>query len=242
VTQHTNDYDCGVCGDSFPATTGVHACNEHFYCNWCATEAVMRSMGNKYEFPVSCCSRTRDGVEPAVFRDLLGDAFMEKYTLRLEEHKTPVAIRVYCANARCAKFIHPGSFDESDQQYTVASCECDMVTCVGCKAERKPDHQCESTNPSSKPAWMPEYSSDCRIKQCPKCHEWIQRYDACNHMTCSLCQHQFFFICLLPWAKVHESLGCPLWGDVHEGHDSEGFELTKRGIHLYTGRDRNGFD
>jgi hypothetical protein len=240
--QYDPEYDCGVCGDNFSAVDGVLACEIHFYCNKCAIEVFHRSLINKNEFPASCCARSRNGLPPVLFEDLLGPEFMDRYKLKLHEYYTPEAIRVYCANAHCALYKSPKEFDNSDQRRPIAHCECGTDTCVGCRNKWLPEHMCPRTSPATKPAWVPTYSSSCRVKQCPKCQEWIELFEACNHMTCSSCHHDFCFICLLPFTGFHEREGCPAYGDRLEGYDNEGFELTDRGLHIHTGRDREGYD
>ena len=64
--------------------------------------------------------------------------------------------------------------------------------------------------------------------------------EACNHMTCAACNHSFCFICLLPWRRFHDEEGCPVYGDLASGYDEEGYEVAERGLHLYTGRNREG--
>lgn len=171
---------------------------------------------------------------------------MERYRARLEEHYIPEVVRVYCANPRCAKWHHPRTFNDSDQRWTVVACECGTTTCVGCKAEKLSQHVCEKVDSSKRPEWLPEYSAECRVKQCPKCAEWIQLSEACNHMECSSCHHQFCVVCLLPWTGSHgnedveDSWGCPTYGDPACGYDDDGFEKPPRGLHFYTGRDGLG--
>ena len=59
-------------------------------------------------------------------------------------------------------------------------------------------------------------------------------------MTCPRCKHQFCFICMLSWTGFHSDEGCPQYGDPTEGYDDEGYEKTKRGLHLDTGLNRAG--
>lgn len=150
ITQNPT-YECDICGDEIPESEGVLTCAVHFYCNDCAIQTFYRSLINRDEFPASCCPRSRNGVSPSLFEDLLGPAFMERYRTRLEEHYTPKVVRVYCANPRCAKWHHPRTFDDSDQRWTVVACECGTTTCVGCKAEKLSQHACEKVDTSKRP-------------------------------------------------------------------------------------------
>jgi hypothetical protein len=72
---------------------------------------------------------------------------------------------------------------------------------------------------------------------------WIEHQEACNHMTCCYCRHEFCFVCLLPWdGNFHDSDGCPSYKDPPAGYDEDGFERSARGLHRDTGFDRNGLD
>ena len=62
-------------------------------------------------------------------------------------------------------------------------------------------------------------------------------------MTCCYCRHDFCFVCLMPWdGAPHDGDGCPSYGDPPAGYDSEGYELTVRGLHRDTGYDRQGLN
>jgi hypothetical protein len=49
-------------------------------------------------------------------------------------------------------------------------------------------------------------------------------------------------VCLKDWQGFHTDDGCPAYGDPAGGYDDAGFEISSRGLHLLTGRDRAGFD
>jgi hypothetical protein len=178
---------------------------------------------------------------PAHLQALLGEAFMEKYRLRLLEHETPHSLRVYCADPHCAKIQHNDASNINPQEAIrpLPRCGCGTTTCAGCKAAWQPGHQCAT---ATAPAWEPEYSASQRAKQCPLCKNWIELSEACNHITCGSCRYQFCFVCLKDWQGFHTDDGCPAYGDPAGGYDDAGFEISSRGLHLLTGRDRAGFD
>lgn len=117
---------------------------------------------------------------------------------------------------------------------------------VGCKTSWEDDHHrcADSNEPGVKPDWLPVYSATCRIKQCPYCRLWIEHKEACNHMTCCYCRHEFYFVCELPWDGngFHDDESCPSYGDRVAGYDDESFEKTDRGLHRDTGYSRSGLD
>jgi len=46
-------------------------------------------------------------------------------------------------------------------------------------------------------------TSNIVLKMCPGCGALIERTDGCSHMTCSVCRHQFCFLCLKPTQQTH---------------------------------------
>jgi uncharacterized protein YaaR (DUF327 family) len=232
-------YICDVCLDEVQEDQGEYACQQHWYCHPCLKDAFERAMQNIDEFPAQCCLDTDMHLkldDPSLLLSLsLDSEFVQQYKLKLKEHEVPSNDRVHCANTACAKFQDPDDFDKITATNTV-QCACGTVTCTSCKAEHLPKHICTST---TRPQ-LPPYTTDLRVKECPACHQPIELRDACNHVTCHVCRHQFCFICLLQWKQGH--LGCPYYGEVAEGHDDEGFERTERGMHVRTGLNRQGMN
>lgn len=237
VDQESRDV-CDVCLDEVREDQGEFACPQHWYCHPCLKEAFERAMQDMNEFPAECCLHTdmQDKLDdPALMLSLsLETEFVQQYKLKLKEHEVSPNDRVYCANTACAKFQDPEDFDKITGTNTV-QCACGTLTCISCKAEHLPEHTCTTpTRPE-----LPPYSKDLRVKERPTCLQPIELRDACNHMNCSACRHEFCFICLLPWHGSHD---CPYYGEVIEGHDDDGFERTERGLHVRTGLNRQGMN
>jgi hypothetical protein len=240
--RYIAENDCDICAESFPESDGSYLCKDHFYCDPCTVDMFQRSLRYLDEFPASCCfPRTSIGMPPAPLQALLGEEFMEKYRLRLLEHETPHCLRVYCADPRCARIQQNDNsdIDVKSNMRSLPPCECGMTTCAECKAEWKPGHQCETV---SAPMWEPEYSASHLAKPCPLCKNWVELMEACNHITCGSCRYQFCFVCLKSWQGFHADEGCPSYDDPAAGYDKDGFEISSRGLHLFAGRDRAGFD
>jgi hypothetical protein len=164
MSTPTRARECDLCGDTFAPFAGIETCEAHFYCHHCAVYVFHRSLRNIDEFLASCCSETRTGIPITKIQHVLKNAFVEQYQLKLHEHGTPSSIRTYCANAHCATHMHPYTFDDTDQRYTLVPCQCGTTTCVGCKSPWESEHVCEHPSPVAKPAWAPDFNSDCRMK------------------------------------------------------------------------------
>ncbi|CBX97030.1 hypothetical protein IAQ61_008024 [Plenodomus lingam] len=236
-------YECCICGDDQPVTEGVIPCEEHFFCNNCSVEIFTRAIRSLDDFPAKCCSP----LPRRLVEHLLSPDAIEAYKLKAKEYYTSPVLRVYCSNEDCRVFLPDTQHSRSDFGASIARCYCGTITCVDCKeALEEVDHVCSlSTDPVAKPDWMPEYTTGCRIKQCPGCHVWVEHRDACNHMRCGSCCYQFCFICLQPWdiaEGFHEGQGCPPYGEPMAGYDEEGYERTPRAIHRDTGYVRGGWN
>jgi len=207
--EDTVQYECCICGDDFIFSEGVAHCTEHFMCNNCVVDAYNAALADTEAFPARCCTP----LPRRLVEHLLSPEVLEAYSLKAQEYYTPRAIRVYCAHESCRSFIPTSHVDNSHVCSTVAHCGCGTNTCVGCQHEWEgQEHRCiVSDEPGMRPKWMPEYSSSCRAKSCPNCRVWMEHKEACNHMTCRYCRHEFCFVCLLPWTNegFHQDEGCP---------------------------------
>jgi hypothetical protein len=242
LAEDTIEYECCICRDDFPFSGGVAHCEEHFTCNSCVVDAYNAAIADIDAFPAQCCSP----FPRPIVEHLLSPKVRVAYSLRAEEHYTPRAIRVYCVNEQCRSYIPKSCVEDDHPLFTVARYSCGTNTCVGCKNEwEDEEHRCtDYVDDTVRPEWLPEYSASCRAKACPNCRMWMEHKEACNHMTCHYCHHEFCFVCLQPWTSegFHQDAGCPSYGDPEEGYDNEGYELGGRGLHRDTGYNRMGLN
>ncbi|KAL1601525.1 hypothetical protein SLS60_006440 [Paraconiothyrium brasiliense] len=239
-------YDCSICTGEFLLKDGIVSCAEHFICNDCVVQTFTLAAENPVSglFPVKCCMKapgSRRG--PIVLRcrlvqHLLPPKVNEAYRRKEKEYYTPPTLKLYCVD--CGSWLDPETF-QNKRNYSWATCACGTSMCVGCKGAWQENHFCTNAN-DAKPDWLPPYSDDCRIKQCPDCRTPIEHWGACNHMTCESCRHQWCFICLLPWDGFHVDDGCPAYNDPDDGYDDEGYENNERGLHRDTGLNREGLN
>ncbi|KAF2688548.1 hypothetical protein K458DRAFT_359313 [Lentithecium fluviatile CBS 122367] len=217
---------CYVCQDEVSIHEGVAPCTAHYICNACVVSAfdlTVRDTGLN-PFPAQCCRPLpRRLVEHLLTLDVVA-----RHKRKCEEYYVSCVLRVYCVE--CGTFLPKTNFCNDDARYTSAKCACGAQTFVGYKGKWEKDHRCDHADKLGvKPEWTPAYSSYCRIKRCPGCRMWIERKEACNHMTCTHCQHQFCFVCLLPFPVSHARKRCPSYGDLAAWYDKEGYEKTEKG-------------
>lgn len=101
----------------------------------------------------------------------------------------------WCPAPRCGK-IAIGT------ELTEIVCSCNFPTCASCGLESHRPATCsevakwaiKNTNESENSSWILV-----NTKGCPKCSRRIEKNQGCNHMTCSMCRHEFCWICLGNW-------------------------------------------
>lgn len=87
-------------------------------------------------------------------------------------------------------------------ELTEIVCKCSFPTCAECGLESHRPATCKevskwilkNTNESENSSWILV-----NTKGCPKCSRRIEKNQGCNHMTCSMCRHEFCWICLGNW-------------------------------------------
>jgi hypothetical protein len=232
-------YECMCRGDDILLQDGIDVCAAHAMCRPCLAQGVSLALSDPQCFPAQCCGPLNE----YHVKQVVPAEQMVLYENKSREFRTPRPLRVYCAITECQLFIPLNNHCHTGW-YSVAYYSCGTKTCVGCKALWKDeDHRCDDPESiSGQRQSLPDYTPDYRIKKCPECRLAIEFEEACNHMTCARCEHEFCFICMLPWTGFHSDDGCPRYGDPTEGYDDEGYEKSGRGIHLDTGLDRDGVD
>ncbi|KAF2140972.1 uncharacterized protein K452DRAFT_334489 [Aplosporella prunicola CBS 121167] len=226
--------ECVVCLMPIAADPAFQSCSIHHICQDDLNTLFERAAKTELDYPPKCCHHSRGiDIDDAVkFYDdwgVVNPNFVKHYKAKVAEYGTPIPERVYCSNKKCSTFL-------ADDR-TVCH-RCGHKTCRECKeaeANTSAGHECGAGKTDDKI----EYTSNNRVKRCPKCSVLIQLTDACNHMTCGICAHEFCFVCLEAWDRdAHRDRGCTYYSD--PTYDAEGYD--SRGIHRDTGLDKDGYN
>lgn len=235
--------ECFICqedSDLFPLP-----CPNHAACQQCLRDYFKYLLKGKSCWPFTCCGEAEE-IPIALFEALFDKDFVEQYKDKEEEYNTDKPL--YCAEQRCSTFLPPLSWNGA-----IAKCQkCNLLTCPRCSGliDQSTDipHRCENDTEGEK-ALLPVAD----VKPCPSCRIPIQLKDACNHMTCSQCKHQFCFICVATWTGKCRN-NCPQYGipEVDDDGYTKDWVISPKdfrpgGYHKNTGfdiagRDRSGFD
>ena len=81
-------------------------------------------------------------------------------------------------------------------------CTCGQAICYSCGNQDHPGVSCENALDKFYQGAKKSYL----IYPCPKCKVPIQKNQGCNHMTCSNCQHQYCWICMGAYNKMHYTI------------------------------------
>ena len=228
---------CVICTDNVPQSAPAF-CTHHSFCNECFIRAVDLAIQSERHNPPGCC-RFAKPCNVREFIDLLGNDRVTAFEAKQAEYKTLARNRIYCANPKCSKFLNSAAgFDASQSQ--VKCVDCGFVTCKTCKIQKEENqHVCGIKDIHDEHAIQKLYNEG--YKRCPSCRAFIFLTEACNHMTCAFCRHQFCFICLRRWQDTYATHDhhCPESGDPAARHVKNGYF---RGFHLKTGLDKDGYD
>ncbi|CAF4966328.1 unnamed protein product [Rotaria sp. Silwood1] len=127
----------------------------------------------------------------------------ERYDRQLtHKHLEQIQEFVWCAHNGCG----------SGQLHYIDIYKNPIVTCIKCKKQTCAYHRikwhigmtCQEYDQSNISSidhntqiWIRKYS-----KKCPLCHSFIEKISGCDHMTCTICKHQFCWQCFADYRKI----------------------------------------
>ncbi|KAJ4297928.1 hypothetical protein N0V90_005827 [Kalmusia sp. IMI 367209] len=228
--------ECVICGEAQSEETQLLElpCFNHWVCKDDIASFFENATSNESLFPPACCD------EPVLL-----DRFVEHVPEDVQlaflfkeqgEYTILPKYRVYCANPKCGKFLHPnGHIRDADSDVTYVVCdsdECFQATCVSCKGllvDGVQGHICVVAEHDKK---FKDCVNEQGYKECSVCGVTVELAEACNHITCE-CGNSFCYICGKQWQGMH---GCPQYGPAN--YDEEGYNAD--GFHRDTGLNRDG--
>lgn len=82
--------------------------------------------------------------------------------------------------------------------------ECSSSTCRKCGLPYHYLSSCHSNMDTSFKSWTHKKNA----QRCPSCSFWIEKNAGCDHMTCSMCKHQFCWVCGVSWNIHSNAMPC----------------------------------
>lgn len=232
---------CIACGAVYDDEYLAHVCpnSQHTWCINCVIRAFDTALADITIFPAYCFGCGQDHARHALnihsVKHLLPANDVQKYADRMVEYEADDKSWCFDCNAFLHKKTHFSSYSGPIITHEWAICDnCDAHTCLSCNRELLDQgHTCSPPTEVD----LPPYTSDCRMKRCPnpECRQIVEWADACSHIYCISCGHEFCFICLV---EGHEGHDCPMYDD--PPYDENGRDA--RGLDVRTGLDPDGFD
>jgi len=108
--------------------------------------------------------------------------------------------------------VRPGCDNHMEGDPTKKRLVCDKCgqdVCFACKNEWHEGRTCEQAMNQE----FKRYMERVVVKECPSCHNGIEKIDGCNHMTCGKCRFEFCWLCGGKYSVRHfdwyNLFGCP---------------------------------
>jgi len=103
----------------------------------------------------------------------------------------------HCIKPNCEFFAKKPFFGNKLQ------CACGQTMCFKCKKEWHEKLDCNQVYDKEKNEQaFQNYQKQMGLKSCPKCQIIMNKYDGCNHITCTKCKYEFCWICFEKWDLV----------------------------------------
>ncbi|MCQ2821419.1 MAG: E3 ubiquitin protein ligase [archaeon] len=223
-----NQRECLICYDDLNTSNKVGLKCGHFFCLSCYKDYLKAKIKEdpltvlSTNCPQSKCSLI---IPSSFFVKVLSDPedkdilnVFQKY--KLKNFTDSNADIKWCPNEKCGQCVRLPGHGMKD-----ITCLCGTVFCFKCLKETHKPCDCEMME-----TWEKKYSANSEdfkwltenTKQCPKCGNFIQKNQGCNHMICK-CRHEFCWICLGDWG-IHGSS----WYKCNYQSKGKGYIQTKR--------------
>lgn len=199
-------FTCQICLLEIPKLLIFKLNNdEHEICISCFKNYTISliNSGRVNELKCPHCSLKLSDFE---LKTLLDNQIYEKYQkfkFNLEIISDP--LKRYCPNTLCSKIINLNKSDDK-----MAKCnDCNTIICTICNKQYHNNITCDE----AMDAEIKQWSRSKEVQRCPKCKILTEKIAGCNHITCSLCNYQWCWICKGTYTSVHflnvNPLGCP---------------------------------
>ena len=209
----------------------------HQFCQECWSEYLKE----KIKTPLSALHATcpQDGCTLIVYEKLYSKYLKDKKSLEkldkaiYKNYINKNADIKQCPNEKCHFYVK--SSDHSSQEI---HCPCGTSYCFKCQKEPHRPCTCEiyekfieikrNTNvEDDNKRWI-----EANTKECPNCHQKIQRSQGCNYMLCDPkaggCGHAFCYVCETDWAKhSQDHFNCNKYTDAVKNKEKRAKQIQK---------------
>ncbi|KAJ4903383.1 putative E3 ubiquitin-protein ligase ARI10 [Raphanus sativus] len=195
--------ECGICFDLYLQKEIATVSCGHPYCKTCWTGYITSKINDgpgclTVQCPEPSCSAVvgQDMINSLITKEEDKEKFY-RYFLRSYVESSRKKVK-WCPSPGCEYAV---DFGGESENYDV-SCLCSYDFCWNCCEEAHRPVDCgtvakwifKNNDESENTTWILA-----NTKPCPNCKRQIEKNQGCNHMSCSICKHQFCWACLGPW-------------------------------------------
>jgi len=202
---------CGICFGDLGPDRRAAPCG-HAYCRECYSQFLATAVeGGASCLDLRCphpeCAML---VPPTFFAELLPERERKRYEhFGLCCYVDNNRLTTWCPAPGC---VNVAALSEAPSQMGAADvkCKCGHVFCFRCQEEAHRPADCEMVR-----RWKTKNSAEsenmnwimANSKPCPSCKRPIEKNQGCMHMQCSVCGHNFCWLCGRPWSEHGEGTG-----------------------------------
>ncbi|KAI0692221.1 hypothetical protein BC835DRAFT_1358164 [Cytidiella melzeri] len=205
-------FDCPICCESLALEDDTYRARcDHRFCQNCWREYVVANICHEGRCFFKCmqdgCPATMDAVS---IERLAPATVFQRYQMLVQQSYVQATSKLrFCPHAGCSETLFCATgCSEMMLNEVVPTVRCGQghAFCFGCGCDD--DHRpllCKFVkiwNKSAKEDAGTNQWLRANTKDCPKCHNSIEKAGGCNRILCRHCSHQFCWMCMSDW-DVH---------------------------------------
>jgi hypothetical protein len=196
---------CPICYSPIYQAWSHPDCTEHRTCRSCIVEYLTLKIEESQVLEIKCPGTNCRHV----FTDQHIQAAVPQLYSKYQRFKQKALLLKDPAVRWCSVADCEGLMRGSDANPRLTCPICRHQMCFKCGSDWHPKKSCEQVIDSTYEEWV----KGREVQLCPQCKRRIEKVEGCNHMTCSVCQFQWCWLCRGAYAENHfnplNPLGCP---------------------------------
>ena len=201
-------HNCPICSEELNSKNSYSLACKHVFCYDCWSGFLTSSLNDGKKCLKTNCPALKCNVivGSSAFKKFLSPKEYEKYHGFLVRSFTDDSKEIrWCPRPNCDYFAKNTSLASIP-----IVCQCGNKFCFRCGLNWHDPLNCDmikrwnqkNVDEGENANWI-----IANTKACPKCKKQIEKNQGCNHMTCSMCRHEFCWICLAAWSTHGEKTG-----------------------------------
>jgi len=152
----------------------------------------------KIKCPEQTCSCV---LNPTNLEFLLAPSQFERYQQLLLQKMANRTKEIFCPKPGCSKIILP--LNDSPH----SECTCGEIICNLCGT---PKHEGKTCLAVLDPEFE-AYALENNLKMCIMCKTMVARVEGCTHITCSICDYEWCWVCGREYSELHDTKCLKTW-------------------------------